>query len=37
MSRKPGAGPRYDYRLLATRKTSTMQKELSKAGAAGFL
>jgi hypothetical protein len=28
--------PRYEYRLLATKKTSTMQKELSQAGAAGF-
>jgi hypothetical protein len=38
MSRKPDAdGPRYDYRLLATNKTSTMEKELSGAGAAGFL
>jgi hypothetical protein len=38
MSRKPDAdGPRYDYRLLATNKTSTMQKELSAAGEAGFL
>jgi hypothetical protein len=38
MSRKPDAdGPRYDYRLLATNKTSTMQKELNGAGAAGFL
>ena len=38
MSRKPDAdGPRYDYKLLATNKTSTMQKELSGAGAAGFL
>ena len=38
MSREPAAdGPRYDYRLLATNKTSTMQKELSEAGAAGFL
>jgi hypothetical protein len=26
-----------EYRLLATNKTSTMQKELSEAGAAGFL
>ena len=26
----------YQYRLLATRKTSTMQKELQEAGAAGF-
>jgi hypothetical protein len=30
------AGTRYEYRLLATSKTSTMQKELSEAGAAGF-
>jgi hypothetical protein len=38
MSRKPDAdGPRYDYKLLATNKTSTMQKELSGAGDAGFL
>jgi hypothetical protein len=38
MSRKPDAdGLRYDYKLLATNKTSTMQKELSGAGAAGFL
>lgn len=28
-------GP-YEYRLLATKKTSTMQKELSEAGEAGF-
>src|ERR1044071_4013463 len=27
---------RYDYRLLATSKTSTMQKELQEAGNAGF-
>jgi hypothetical protein len=38
MSHKPnGASPRYEYRLLATNKTSTMQKELNAAGAAGFL
>jgi hypothetical protein len=38
MSRKPDAdSSRYDYKLLATNKTSTMQKELSGAGAAGFL
>jgi hypothetical protein len=38
MSRKPDAdGPRYDYRLLATNKTSTMQKEMSEAGGAGFV
>jgi hypothetical protein len=28
--------PRYEYRLLATSKTSTMQKELQEAGAEGF-
>ena len=28
--------PRYEYRLLATKKTSTMQKELLEAGAEGF-
>lgn len=27
---------RYDYKLLATKKTSTMQKELAEAGAAGY-
>lgn len=27
---------RYDYRVLATQKTSTMQKELNEAGAEGF-
>ena len=27
---------RYKYRLLATKKTSTMQKELSQAGEEGF-
>src|SRR5215475_14172275 len=34
MSLKPGAGAgsRYDYKLLATKRTSTMQKELSDAG-----
>jgi hypothetical protein len=38
MSREQAAGgPRYDYKLLATNKTSSMQKELSAAGAAGFL
>ena len=38
MSREPAAdGTRYDYRLLAANKTSTMQKELSEAGAAGFI
>jgi hypothetical protein len=28
--------PRYDYKLLATSKTATMQKELQEAGDAGF-
>lgn len=28
--------PRYEYKLLATNKTSTMQKELQEAGDAGF-
>lgn len=27
---------RYEYRLLATKKTSTMQKELAEAGEAGY-
>ena len=31
----PIAGP-FDYRLLATKKTSTLQKELADAGAAGY-
>jgi hypothetical protein len=30
------AGPAYEYKLLATSKTSTMQKELDEAAAAGF-
>ena len=36
MSRASGARPRYGYRLLATSKTSTMQKELQEAADAGF-
>ncbi len=28
--------PAYDYRLLATSKTSTLQKELAEAGDAGY-
>ena len=28
--------PRYEYKLLATSKTSTMEKELLEAGASGF-
>ncbi|MGH9846875.1 MAG: hypothetical protein ACREEM_49895 [Blastocatellia bacterium] len=38
MSRKPvEKSDRFDYKLLATRKTSTMGKELNDAGAQGFL
>jgi len=38
MSREPAAdAPRYDYKLLATNKTSTMQKELNEVGRAGFV
>ena len=33
---KGGASGRYAYRLLATSKTSTMQKELQEASDAGF-
>jgi hypothetical protein len=36
MVRSPEAKPRYEYRLLATTKTSTMQKEMQEAGDAGF-
>ena len=36
MTRAGGAPQRYEYRLLATTKTSTMQRELSETGAAGF-
>lgn len=36
MVRMPEAAPRYEYRLLATTKTSTMQKEMQAAGDAGF-
>lgn len=31
-----GASPSVEYKLLATKKTGTMQKELSDAGAQGF-
>lgn len=37
MQRQPDSQPRFEYRLLATSKTSTMQKELQEAGDAGFL
>ncbi len=36
MSKAASAVPRYEYRLLATSKTSTMQKEMQEAGDAGF-
>jgi hypothetical protein len=36
MTRIGKAAPRYEYRLLATTKTSTMQRELSDTGAQGF-
>jgi hypothetical protein len=36
MSKPAGAGARYEYRLLATNKTSTMQKEMQEAGDAGY-
>jgi hypothetical protein len=36
MTRSGEARPQYDYRLLATNKTSTMQRELQEAGSAGF-
>ena len=36
MSRRGAPRARYSYRLLATSKTSTMQRELSDAGAQGF-
>src|SRR5262245_15800919 len=37
MSRNKGdARPRYEYKLLATNKTSTMQKELQEASNLGF-
>jgi hypothetical protein len=36
MGKAPDAAPRYEYRLLATSRTSTMQKELQEAAEAGF-
>jgi hypothetical protein len=36
MVRMPEVAPKYAYRLLATSKTSTMQKEMQEAGDAGF-
>ena len=36
MSKAAGSQSRYEYKLLATNKTSTMQKEMQEAGDAGF-
>jgi hypothetical protein len=36
MSKPADAAPRYEYRLLATSKTSTMQKEMQAAADAGY-
>jgi hypothetical protein len=36
MTKPAGANARYEYRLLATNKTSTMQKEMQEAGDAGY-
>ena len=36
MARRPGDARRYQYRLLATSRTSTMQKEMQEAGDAGY-
>jgi hypothetical protein len=36
MVRNPQAKPAFQYKLLATNKTSTMQKELQQAGDSGF-
>jgi hypothetical protein len=36
MSQTAGVRRQYNYRLLATNKTSTMQKEMQEAGDAGF-
>ncbi len=36
MTRVPGGASSFGYRLLATSKTSTMQKEIQEAGDAGF-
>jgi len=36
VSRQPGASARYQYRLLATNRTSTMQKEIQEGADAGF-
>ena len=36
MQRTPSSTQKFEYRLLATNKTSTMQKELQEAGDQGF-
>ena len=36
MQREPDSEPRFEYRLLATTRTSTMQREMQEAGDAGF-
>ena len=36
MARRAGDRPRVAYRLLATTKTSTLEKELQQTGAAGY-
>jgi hypothetical protein len=36
MTRQGGAKPRYDYQLLATNRTGTMQRELQQAGDQGY-
>jgi hypothetical protein len=37
LSRGKGSKPRYEYLLLATTKTSTMQREIQEAGDAGYI
>jgi hypothetical protein len=37
LERSPGAEKRYEYKLLATNLTSTLQKEVTEAQAAGFV
>jgi hypothetical protein len=36
LEKAPGSGSTYQYKLLATQRTSTMQKEIREAEAAGF-
>lgn len=37
LERTPGTAKRYEYRLLATQRTSTLEKEINEAGRAGFV